>query len=149
MTHPLIGAWTLERFTVALENGSEISPYGHDPVGVLCYAAEGRVFAHLMAPDRAHLGCDAGLASAEKARAALASHVSCAGTWSAAGATVSHRVAIASSPDLVGAVLTRDLRLEGDRLTLSAVTKTRFGGRRGAAVLEWRRADAPAEGDPM
>ena len=148
MTHPLVGAWTLERFTAALEDGAEISPYGPDPVGLLCYTAEGRVFAHLMAPDRPPLDCDAGLASAEQARAALASHVSYAGTWSAAGATVSHRVAIASSPDLVGAVLTRDLRLEGDRLTLSAVTKTRFGGRRGAAVLEWRRADAPTEGDP-
>jgi hypothetical protein len=59
---------------------------------------------------------------------------------------VRHAVTVSALQDFVGITLSRDVVLENDVLTLTAPGAS-FGGAVGAAVLEWRRADAAGEGD--
>ena len=138
MKEKLLGSWTLEDYAFEFDDGSRQTPYGDNPIGRLHYSGNDQVFVHMMAANRAPLDCDTTTASGEAARTALGTHISYCGTYWVKDNAVCHHVTISMLPDFVGQVLRRDVKLDGSRLTLSAPNAS-FGGKRGVAILKWRR----------
>ncbi|HKQ27331.1 MAG TPA: lipocalin-like domain-containing protein [Burkholderiales bacterium] len=137
----LVGVWKLERWT-----SEEGEPFGPGPVGTLIYTAEGTMISCFMRRDRTPVAASMEELAAWRRRprskdlerrfveAALSFNSYC-GRYSIEGTQVHHDVEIALFPDWIGKRLTRDFRLDGDRLALSF----------GRDVLYWlRRANADA-----
>ena len=112
----LVGAWRLEGWALVYEDGRPPEyPLGRDAVGLILYTADGHVSATIMRAGRRPLADDS---EAAKARA----YDDCfayAGTWEVRGEAVFHSIAIATNPALAGITSTRNLQLDGARLTLS------------------------------
>jgi hypothetical protein len=137
----LIGVWKLERWS-----SEDREPFGAEPLGTLVYTADGTMISCFMRRQRAPVAASLDeLASWRRQPLskdlerrfldAALSFNSYAGRYSVEGTQVHHDVEIALFPDWIGKRLTRDFRLEGDRLALSF----------GRDVLSWlRRANADA-----
>lgn len=123
----LVGTWALERFVLALPDGTTIEPLGPTPVGRLVYTASGFISAHLM-PDPAQ-------------GAAVATLGYC-GRWRVEGDRVLHQVEISSRPGMTGTTQVRPMVLDGDVLVLTS-ERARAGqgedARVGVGTLRWRR----------
>ena len=133
MSERLVGTWALERFTLALPDGSILEPLGSAPVGRLVYTASGFMSAHLMPGDGA---------------APVATLGYC-GRWRVDGDRVLHEVEISSRPGMTGTTQVRPMALEGDRLTLTSERARAGAGEdvpTGVGTLRWRRIDGPAGG---
>lgn len=128
MSENLVGTWALERFTLALPDGSEIEPLGTAPVGRLVYTASGFMSAHLMR-------------GGGKAPVAMLGYC---GTWRVEGDRVLHAVEISSRPGMTGTTQVRPMAFVGDRLVLTS-ERARAGAGEDAATgvgtLRWRRLD--------
>jgi hypothetical protein len=132
----LAGVWRLASFHDVGEGGERLpGPLGPDPEGLLVYSALGHLSVTMMrtgeAPD-----------AAPGARPP-ATYMSYAGEWHREGDRVHHRITLAPDPAWLGTVQTRDLRLDGDTLTLYGDALV---GRPQLRVLEWHRADAARTG---
>jgi hypothetical protein len=137
----LIGVWKLERWS-----SEDREPFGADPVWTLVYTAEGTMISCFMRRQRTPVAASMDeLASWRRQPRstdlerrfldAALSFNSYSGRYSVEDAQVHHDVEIALFPDWIGKRLTRDFRLERDRLALSF----------GRDVLSWlRRANADA-----
>ncbi len=140
MDKRFFGTWRI----VAWENedpaGAITHPVGREPAGLLHYAADGRMFVHIMRGDRAALSTDALFGGSEGERAAaFAGHVAYAGRWEVHGGTMIHRLEIASVPNWAGGEQHRAYEfLDSDTLRLSAPMD--FGGHTVMARVTWRRS---------
>lgn len=123
--NPLVGTWTLVAIRAIAADGS-VAPeaYGPAPVGILTYTADGHMTVIFAQGDRPPLSGNpaspfdlADVPASERAQA-FSSFSAYAGTYTLAGDSVTHHVAIASIPNRVGTDLVRIVVLEGDRLTL-------------------------------
>jgi len=140
MDERFLGTWRIVSWENEDEAGTVSHPVGSAPRGLLHYAADGRMFVHIMCGDRAALSTDAlfGGGEAEKA-GAFSSHVAYAGSWELRGERMVHRLEIASVPNWVGGEQRRRFEfLPGNRLRLSAPME--FGGRTVMARVTWQRA---------
>lgn len=138
----LVGTWTLVAIRAIAPNGS-IDPeaYSPSPVGRLSYTAKGYMTVLFALGDRPPLSGNPAspfeldtVPMSELAQA-FSSFSAYAGTYTLAGDTVTHHVAIASIPNRAGTDLVRIAALEGDRLTL----KTLPGARSTHVELIWQR----------
>jgi hypothetical protein len=120
MAHDLVGAWSLESWSLEYEDGrpSEF-PLGLAVRGMLLYTPDGRVSATLM--------------GAGKPAASFAY----AGRYDVRGDAVYHFIEIATDPTLVGKTTTRHIAREGDVLTLSGPDFQAGTGR--SQKIVWRR----------
>ncbi len=115
----LIGAWRLESWSLVYEDGRPAEyPLGRDAKGFILYTADGHMSATLMRAKRKPFS--SGDAS-EKAQAYDDSFVY-AGRYEVKGEAgeeaVFHSIEVATNPALAGVVSTRNVMLEGNRLTL-------------------------------
>ena len=55
-THDLVGSWKLVDWTVRMNGGREVRPFGGKATGVITYTDEGRMVATLMRTDRPTIG---------------------------------------------------------------------------------------------
>lgn len=94
-------------------------PMGEGASGVLEYAADGKVSVHIMARDGRYFAYYGDYLVDESA------------------STVTHRLALASEPSLVGASNVRQAKLSGDRLMLSG--SMRLDGRAHTIEVIWER----------
>ena len=123
----LIGSWELVRFeSQDTTTGSVRQPLGPQPRGLILYTADGFMSAQL-APDAA--GSE------------IAEYIAYTGPFHVdeQAAIVHHRVRMATMPDLLAAPQLREVRVDGDLLTLSA-TSTDAAGTTTRSTLTWRRA---------
>lgn len=132
--HPIIGAWSLQRWRIRRSDGRESHPYGEEPQGRLLYSADGQMLAAIARRERTILSAAVPRqAPAEEKAAAFDSYFSYGGRFEIRGEQVIHHVDIALNPNFVGTQQVRDMHFDGDTLTLSATD----GERRHELV--WKR----------
>ncbi len=140
----LTGTWSLRSWYNETEDGQQIYPMGQDATGYISYSADGFVFVHISAPERAHYVLnDPYGGTAEEDSAAMKSQITYAGRYERQGDVVTHFVDHASFPNWVGTSQVRKLQFNGTYLRLSASGAV-FQGKPITAYLEWERA-APSQ----
>ncbi|GAB4132513.1 MAG: hypothetical protein Fur0046_02380 [Cyanobacteria bacterium J069] len=123
--NPLLGTWKLAAIRAIYADGTvDAAAYGPAPVGYITYTAEGHMMVMFAQGDRPPLRGNpnspfdlAAVPAAELAQA-FSSFSAYAGTYTLAGDTVTHHVAIASIPDRVGLDLVRRVVLADHQLIL-------------------------------
>lgn len=138
--HDLAGHWRLLRFVYRWPDGRELAPLGA-VAGQLCYLlgadeSPGRMAVQVVARQRPpfDMTSEASLAAHFKSGFAYG------GQWALEENQVHHDVDMASLPFWEGLRLTRTVRLQGDRLTLTTdqpSPQLPEGGY--VTILEWRR----------
>lgn len=133
----LFGAWRLDSWALVYEDGRAPEyPLGSDAVGLIMYTTDGHVSATLARAQRQALTTGA---AGEKAQA----YDDCfayAGRFEVRDGAVFHAIEVSTNPALVGFTSTRQIKLDGDRLTLTGpdfVPNVRRYQR-----IIWRRAGA-------
>lgn len=111
----LIGGWRLESWALVYEDGRAPEyPLGRGAKGFILYTSDGHMSATLMRAKRpSFVTGDAG----EKAQA-YDDSFAYAGRYEVKGEAVFHAIEVATNPALAGVVSTRNVMLEGNRLTL-------------------------------
>ena len=108
--HDLVGSWKLVDWTVRMNGGREVRPFGGKAVGVITYTDEGRMVATLMKEDRPEIGTRSfNEAKAMDRASAAAGYLSYAGTYEVEGEMVLHHVELSLFPDWVGGTQVRHI----------------------------------------
>lgn len=111
----LIGGWRLDSWSLVYEDGRPAEyPLGTDAIGCILYTPDGHMSATLARAGRKPF---ANGDAAEKAQA----YDDCfgyAGRYEVKGEAVFHSIVVATNPALVGVTSTRNIQLDGNRLTL-------------------------------
>jgi Lipocalin-like domain len=137
--YSLLGTWKLKSFVRQDAATGERRPaLGEHPEGYLGYAADGRMYALLVAGGRL---VSAGDQPTDAERVQLhKSMVAYAGTYTIAGDKVVHHIDIAWNNARLGSDQVRFFKLDGDRLTLTTErNKSPIDGSEGFGVLEFER----------
>jgi hypothetical protein len=141
VTADLVGTWSLGSYSDTTEGAEIVLPFGPNPIGLLIYTPYGYMSAQLMSPD--HSPLDAGDWNGqtqgdyqENARGFIA--YSGEYQFDEATSTVSHMPSVSFVPSLIGQRLKRQVKLDGDRLTLTVVT-SRVEGNPVKSSLCWLR----------
>lgn len=146
----IVGTWALADFVVEVSDGRRFHPFGEGARGRILYGEDGFMSAILSRPERPGLstdGLEAAAAASDGAKArSFDSYLSYGGRWRLEGGAVHHHVDLALVPDVVGTVLRRTARLDGDALVLTYDRPTRSGAT-ARYVLRWRRPADTRESD--
>jgi len=136
MKERLIGTWRLVSYETDEDGGRRGKPYG-DAVGRLDYDAQGNMSGQVMRPGRARV--ELGEGGAQQVRAAYLGYIAYFGTYDVApdGASIVHHVQGSLNPAWVGGQQHRRMRIEGERLVLSA--DVRKNGDIVRHTLTWER----------
>ena len=106
-----LGTWKLVAMRTRRGDGSQVEPYGPEPLGYITYTADGYMHAILMDPD-----LPGAAAPVEVPGTALAY----AATWEVRGVEVVHHVAAGLPTQWTGTDLVRNYAFDGDCMTLTA-----------------------------
>ena len=140
MTHSLVGAWQLTRWSRHTDGLPVVYPLGPDAVGLLVYAADGSMAVQMTGVHRARIGGSDPLGGPASARAAAYSGcLAYFGTYSIEGTVVTHRLVASLFPDWTGEAQARPFTLDGDRLVLRTPPST-VDGRTTVNEMAWMRA---------
>lgn len=137
----LVGMWRLvEMVNVRADGTTTPSRFGPHPTGYLVYDRSGRMAVQIMGDPRPTFR-DADHPTDEESKAARESFVAYAGTYTydPMQRVVTHHPEMSNYPPNVGATLSRDVRLDGDRvalLTEPSAERVRFR-------LTWERVRPP------
>jgi hypothetical protein len=133
----LVGTWKLVEAWSTRPNGQRVPFLGERPIGFLTYTREGRMHAILSDSKRSPLSSEDRVAAPVPERAAaFSSFVSYAGTFRIEGDRVIHHVEISWFQNLVGTDQVRQMKIDGDRLTLRTPKRT-IGGEQLVSELVW------------
>jgi len=139
----LIGTWKLIHWTVEMERGRVIRPFGGKSTGLLTYTDEGRMIASLMKTDRESIGTRSfAEAKALERASAAAGYLSYAGSYEIIGDEVYHYVELSLFPDWVGGTQIRRIDwIENDDGTVDLQLSTPHAPDERSAVntLRWHR----------
>ena len=112
----LVGTWRLERWEIVYEDGRPAEcPLGEDAVGLLMYTDDGHVSASLARAGRAPIDAS----DARSKTRAFDAYFGYAGRYEVRNGDVVHHIALALDPALTGVTTSRNVSLDGERLTLS------------------------------
>ena len=139
-----VGTWRLISAEFRRADGEVLHLYGHDPVGMLVYDAQGHMIGQIMRRDRPELPAGKQVANAlEDYQAILKGYVAYFGSYEVdvVAGTVTHHVQGSLIPDWVGAGQVRLFAFAGERLTLRT-PPTPLRGTTLEGVLVWERADS-------
>jgi hypothetical protein len=136
----LVGTWKLVSASSTTSAGERCeTPYGPSPVGFLTYTADGRVSAMISYGGRTSLSVRGG--TPEEQAQAFKTFLAYAGRYALSDDTVTHSVEISSIQTYVGKDLVRNVKFQGDRITL--VTPPTFvNGKVQTVELIWERLPA-------
>jgi hypothetical protein len=139
--HPLIGSWRLRRWTAIADDGSESSPMGDAPNGLLVYSGDRTMIVLMGQADRPRIASDDVTGGTETARAeAFASFIAYGGPFEVEGNIVSHHVQMSQFPNWVGTVQRRRWELDAaDRLLTLTSPPMTVGGATRIQRLTWER----------
>ena len=135
--NPIIGKWKLQSLVYeATATGQRSSPFGDHPVGYLSYSPDGRMYAIGVVEDRPK---PRDLVPTDEEKAKLQeSMFAYAGTYTADGEKVIHRVDISWNHSWTGTDLVRFYKLNGNTLTITtARARSAIDGEEGEFVLVW------------
>jgi lipocalin-like protein len=143
----VVGAWRLLSIATVRPNGEEVTDWaGPKPSGILIYAADGYMSVQVVRdpPARWSYSAPEQAPVAERARA-FDRYYGYFGRFAVdlARGVVTHFVDGSLQPNEVGLTYERQLRLEGDRLLLTATPFT-FNGEQRFNRLVWQRVAPPA-----
>jgi Lipocalin-like domain len=136
---PVIGTWKLKSFVREVSGTNErYNQLGDHPNGYVGYSRDGRMYAILVAGDRATPQVDA---RTDVERLALyKTMIAYGGTYTVDNEKVVHRVDISWNGAYTGTEQVRFYKLDGDTLTLrTAPNKSPIDGREGVGVLVFER----------
>jgi hypothetical protein len=137
----LVGAWSLESYTDTIEAVEAVHPLGLNPRGLLIYTSNGFMSAQLMSwvPPQLKAG-DRNAAMRSESQEKEDSFIGYCGEYEfdEVTATVYHMPSVSFVPSLIGQRLIRQVKLDGDRLTLTLVT-SRVEGSSIKSSLCWLR----------
>ena len=135
----LVGTWKLVSFGTHGEDGSVLCAYGDNPLGYIMYGRDGYMHAALMKANRPRVSHDLlSLTTTEEKAWAATYFESYCGTYRIKGNKVFHHVEVSLNPNWPGQVLEREVRLDGDSLTLVSPPFT-FLGITYTHRLVWKR----------
>lgn len=135
----LVGTWRLVDWARIDADGTRTPPLP-GAKGLICYTADGFMFATLMGADRkAFAGFDPMGGTAEETRHAMSTALSYCGRWRMEGDRLFHNVELSMFPNWVGTEMTRTTRFEGDRAYVTTLPIT-DGGRTFVFELALTRA---------
>ncbi len=126
--NPLLGTWKLISITAIFPDGNvDKEAFGANPIGYITYTIEGKMMVIFSKSDRTLLSGNSAspLTAAihqvpiEERSQAFSTFNSYAGSYTLDGNTVIHHVEIASIPNRVGKSLTRNFKLDENRVTLT------------------------------
>ncbi|MEA5596418.1 lipocalin-like domain-containing protein [Rivularia sp. UHCC 0363] len=126
--NPLLGTWKLISIMAIFSNGKiDREAFGINPIGYITYTIEGKIMVIFAKSDRTLLSGNSAssLTDAihsvpiEERSQAFSTFNSYAGSYTLDGNTVIHHVEIASIPNRVGKSLTRNFKLDKNRITLT------------------------------
>lgn len=133
----VIGAWRLQSWALIYDDGRpDEYPLGTDAEGMIMYTPGGEVSALLTRKNRARA---APASAAEKARE-FDDAFAYAGRYEVRDGSVFHSIELATNPAIIGVTTSRQITLDGDRLSLVGGDFSAGTGRR--HVIEWRRGKA-------
>lgn len=140
--HPLVGGWRLRSWVSIADDGSESTPLGDAPDGLLTYTEDGTMIGIMGRADRARFATDdlTGGSMGEQA-AAFATFIAYGGSYDVEHDTVIHLVETSLFPNWVGTTQRRRWELDatGRELTLQSPPIT-IGGVTRIQRLRWERA---------
>jgi hypothetical protein len=116
----LVGTWKLVSASSTASTGERIeAPYGVNPSGVLTYGADGRMTSLISYGGRKPLSFGGGARSPQEEQAeAFNTFLAYAGRYTLSDDKVTHHVEISSIQNYVNRDLPRNIKFEGDRITL-------------------------------
>jgi len=116
----LVGTWKLVSASSTASTGERIeAPYGVNPSGVLTYGADGRMTSLISYGGRKPLSFGGGTRSPQEEQAeAFNTFLAYAGRYTLSDDKVTHHVEISSIQNYVNRDLPRNIKFEGDRITL-------------------------------
>jgi hypothetical protein len=137
----LPGTWLLQsRIDTTASGERRADPsLGEDPIAILIYDRSGHFAAQFMKRDRSNLGPD-GPTIAQNNSRAQGGYDAYFGKYTVDDieGTVTQRLLGALSQENVGSILTRAMRVQGDRLTIELQTN-QIGGTPVTRTLVWKR----------
>jgi hypothetical protein len=135
----LIGTWKLTAFVREVSaTGERYNQLGEHPEGYLGYAADGRMYAILVAGERVKPHEQA--PTDEEALKLYRSMIAYAGTYTVEGNKVIHHVDISWNGARAGGDQVRFFTLQGDTLTIKTEpNKSPIDGREGVGILTWQK----------
>ena len=146
----LVGAWTLESWTIGYSDRDEFSyPYGEDPQGLLVYTDDGWMSASIARRERALFTEDVNyrkVPDAAKADA-FSSYFHYAGRYRVHDGDVIHYVSQSLNPNFPGSEQLRHAELDGQTLVLSG--KDSVGDVIRFHSLVWHRTTPTEEHPPL
>jgi Lipocalin-like domain len=148
--NPLLGAWHLQRWSIAYSDGRPDSlPYGADAQGLICYTADGFMSASIARAGRPRLSSESvRSAPVEERLAAFEGFFQYAGPYDVhqgahlpTGQQVVHHVVMALNPNFVGTDQVRNVEFDAQGLlTLSASDTLPGSNVQRHHRLVWKRA---------
>jgi hypothetical protein len=137
----LQGTWRLTAYVrEEVETGAVARPWGERPLGALMLQPDGRMSMVIAAEGRVAVphGEPGGAEKVEKLFNTMTAY---AGRWALSAEQVTFHVEVASRPEWVGTDQVRQLKREGNRLTMrSTPMKSATTGKSSVYVLTWERA---------
>lgn len=138
----LVGAWKLVRAVETFTDGERRSEFGPDVAGYLSYSPNGIVSATLGDMTRPTSGASDPQSATEEDRAKMAHGlIAYAGpfTIDPDSSTVTHHIDVALFTDWQGKTQERLVRIEADRLFITATPRKAADGRSFHSELVWQR----------
>jgi hypothetical protein len=143
LRNAILGTWELVSYIAQDDHGGPITyPLGPDALGLIMYTTDGYMSAQIMRPDRPAFDrpeSDGG--TPEQAAAAAAGYLAYSGPFEVEESTgvVHHEVRVSLLPNWLNGTQLRHAKLDGDHLTLSAITAAPDGVET-ISTLVWKRA---------
>jgi hypothetical protein len=139
----VLGTWELVSYTEGDNHGGPITyPLGPDALGLIMYTSDGYMSAQIMRPDRpAFDRPETGGGTPEQAEAAAVGYLAYSGPFTVDEYTgvLHHQPRVSLLPNWLNHTQIRHSTLDGDHLTLSAITEAPDGSETISTLL-WKRA---------
>jgi hypothetical protein len=143
LRNDVLGTWELFSYTEGDNQGGPVTyPLGPDALGLIMYTGDGYMSAQIMRPDRpAYDRPDTDGGTPEQAEAAAAGYLAYSGPFTVDENTgvLHHHPWVSLLPNWLNLTQLRHSKLDGDHLTLSAITEAPDGVET-ISTLVWKRA---------
>jgi hypothetical protein len=134
----LVGTWRLVSASSTTSKGEKNeSPYGVGPAGFLTYTEQGRVTSMISYGGRKSLSIGA---TPDEQAEAFNTFLAYTGRYTLSGDKVTHRIEISSIQNYVGKDLVRNIKFDGERITL-VTPPTLVNGKIQTIELIWQRLE--------